>query len=41
VLEELSSIYPAPPLKLSDKGPEFIAQVLRDMSDASDSISMG
>jgi putative transposase len=30
VLEELTSIYPAPVYIRSDNGPEFIAQALRD-----------
>lgn len=30
VLEGLASLYPAPTLILSDNGPEFIVQALRD-----------
>jgi transposase InsO family protein len=39
VLEELTSVYPAPSLIRSDNGPEFIAQALRDWCDASDTTS--
>ena len=36
VLEELTSVYPAPMFIRSDNGPEFIAQALRDWCEASD-----
>jgi putative transposase len=39
VLEELTSLYPAPAYIRSDNGPEFIAQVLRDWCEASDTTS--
>ena len=39
VLEELSSVYPAPTYIRSDNGPEFIAQALRDWCEASDTTS--
>ncbi len=35
VLEELTSLYPAPAFIRSDNGPEFIAQALRNWCDAS------
>ena len=35
VLEELTSLYPAPAFIRSDKGPEFIAQALRGWCEAS------
>ena len=35
VLEELTSLYPAPAFIRSDNGPEFIAQALRDWCEAS------
>ena len=39
VLEELTRTDPAPTFIESDKGPEFIAQALRDWCDASDTTS--
>jgi putative transposase len=39
VLEELTSLYPAPAFIRSDNGPEFIAQALRDWCVASDTTS--
>ena len=39
VLEELTSVYPAPTFFRSDNGPEFIAQSLRDWCEASDTTS--
>ncbi len=39
VLEELTSVYPAPTFIRSDNGPEFIAQALRDWCEASDTTS--
>jgi putative transposase len=39
VLEELTSVYTVPTFIGSDKGPEFIAQALRDWCDASDTTS--
>ena len=39
VLEELTSLYPAPAYIRSDNGPEFIAQALRDWCEASDTTS--
>jgi transposase InsO family protein len=39
VLEELTSVYPAPAFIRSDNGPEFIAQALRDLCEASDTTS--
>jgi len=39
VLEELTSLYPAPTFIRSDNGPEFIAQALRDWCDVSDTTS--
>ena len=36
VLEELTSLYPAPAYIRSDNGPEFIAQALRDWCEARD-----
>ncbi len=36
MLEELTSVYPAPTFIRSDDGPEFIAQALRDWCKASD-----
>jgi transposase InsO family protein len=39
VLEELTSLYPAPMFIRSDNGPEFIAQALRDWCEASESTS--
>jgi putative transposase len=35
VLDELTSLYPAPAIIRSDNGPEFIAQALRDWCEAS------
>jgi len=35
VVEELTSLYPAPSFIRSDNGPEFIAQALRDWCEAS------
>ena len=35
VLDELTSVYPAPAFIRSDNGPEFIAQALRDWCEAS------
>ena len=35
VLEELTSLYPAPAFIRSDNGPEFIAQALQDWCEAS------
>jgi hypothetical protein len=39
VLEELTSLYPAPAFIRSDNGPEFIAQALRDWCQASTTTS--
>ncbi len=39
VLEELTSLYPAPMFIRSDNGPEFIAQDLRDWCEASSTTS--
>jgi putative transposase len=39
VLEELTSLYPAPAFIRSDNGPEFIAQALRDWCEASTTTS--
>ena len=39
VLEELTSLYPAPVHIRSDNGPEFIAQALRDWCEASSTTS--
>ena len=39
VLEDLTSLYPAPALIRSDNGPEFIAQALRDWYEASPTTS--
>ncbi len=39
LLEELTSLYPAPTFIRSDNGPEFIAQALRDWCEASDTTS--
>ncbi|WP_370561624.1 IS3 family transposase [Cyanobium sp. NS01] len=39
VLEELTSLYPAPAYIRSDNGPEFIAQALRDWCEASSTTS--
>ena len=39
VLEELTSVYPAPSFIRSDNGPEFIAQALRDWCEASSTTS--
>jgi transposase InsO family protein len=39
VLENLTSLYPAPADIRSDNGPEFIAQALRDWCEASDTTS--
>ena len=39
VLEELTSLYPAPEFIRSDNGPEFIAQALRDWCEASTTTS--
>jgi putative transposase len=39
VLEELTSLYPAPAYIRLDNGPEFIAQALRDWCEASDPTS--
>ena len=39
VLEELTSVYPAPTFIRSDNGPEFIAQALRDWCEASTTTS--
>jgi transposase InsO family protein len=39
VLEELTTLYPAPMVIRSDNGPEFIAQALRDWCEASDTTS--
>jgi transposase InsO family protein len=39
VLEELTSLYPAPAFIRSDNGPEFIAQALRDWCEASSTTS--
>ena len=39
VLEELTSLYPAPAFIRSDNGPEFIAQALRDWCEASPTTS--
>ena len=39
VLEELTSVYPAPAFIRSDNGPEFIAQALRDWCEASTTTS--
>ncbi len=39
VLEELTSLYPAPAFTRSDNGPEFIAQALRDWCEASTTTS--
>ena len=36
VLEELTSLYPAPTNIRSDNGPEFMAQALRDWCQASE-----
>jgi putative transposase len=35
VLEELTSLYPAPAYNLSDNGPEFIAHALRRWAESS------
>ena len=40
VLEELTSLYPAPAFIRSDNGLEFIAQALRDWCEASATTSM-
>ena len=40
VLEELTSLYPAPVFIRSDNGPEFIAQALRDWCEASKTTNM-
>jgi transposase InsO family protein len=39
VLEELTSLYPAPAFFRSDNAPEFIAQALQDWCEASDTTS--
>ena len=39
VLEELTSVYPAPTFIRSENGPEFIAQSLRDWCEVSDTTS--
>ena len=39
VLEELTSLYPAPAFIRSDNGPEFLAQALRDWCEASTTTS--
>jgi len=39
VLEELTSVYPAPTFIRSDNGPELIAQSLRDWCEVSDTTS--
>ena len=39
VVEELTSLYPAPAFIRSDNGPEFIAQALRDWCEASTTTS--
>lgn len=39
VLEDLTSLYPAPAFNRSDNGPEFMAQALRDWCEASTSTS--
>ena len=39
VLEDLTSLYPAPAFIPSDNGPEFIAQALRDWCEASGTTS--
>ena len=39
VLEELTSLYPAPAFIRSDNGSEFIAQALRDWCEASTTTS--
>ena len=39
VLEDLTSLYPAPAFIRSDNGPEFIVQALRDWCEASTTTS--